>query len=112
VALLAMALTLVQAGTLPSAAGIFEADAGHLSETGMPARLADAMRRAALCDGSVDFLGVDWFALAERSVPDLRNHFGVTLKSDDALRAGSVGPWQPGGISPFQIEAARQLAER
>ena len=45
--LLAMAVTLFQTGTLSSAAGIFEADAGHLAETGMPARLADAMRRRA-----------------------------------------------------------------
>ena len=35
-ALLAMAILLFQTGTLASAAGIFEADAGHLCATGMP----------------------------------------------------------------------------
>jgi hypothetical protein len=36
----------------------------------------------------------------------------VTSKSDDAVAAGSVGPWQPGGISPFQERAGRELARR
>jgi hypothetical protein len=107
-ALLAMALTLFQTGMLPSAAGIFEADAGHLSATGMPARLGDAMRRGASCEGSVDFLAFDWFAHAERSVEDMRNHFGVQPKSDEAKRAGSVGPWDPLGISEFQKAADRR----
>ena len=109
-ALLAMAVTLFQTGMLSSAAGIFEADAGHLAETGMPARLADAMRRGALCAGSIDFLGVNWFELAERTVPDLRDHFGVQAKSTDAVRAGSVGPWDPGGISVMQLANGRKLA--
>jgi hypothetical protein len=107
-ALLAMALTLFQTGSLPSAAGIFEADAGHLAREGMPARLGDAMRRGACCEGSVDFLAVDWFSHAERSVGDLRAHFGVQPKSGEAKRAGSVGPLDPGGISEFQKAAARQ----
>jgi hypothetical protein len=107
-ALLAMALTLFQTGALPSAAGIFEADAGHLSAAGMPARLGDAMRRGAECDGSVDFLGVDWFSHAEQSVEDVRAYFGVQPKGDEAQRAGSVGPWDPLGISEFQKAPARQ----
>ena len=27
------------------------------------------------------------------------------------IEAGSVGPWEPGGISPFQYEAGRKKAE-
>jgi hypothetical protein len=32
-------------------------------------------------------------------------------KSEEALRAGSVGPWETGGISPFQVKAGMRLAE-
>ena len=31
--------------------------------------------------------------------------------TEAALAAGSVGPWEAGGISPFQDEAGRALAE-
>ncbi len=111
-ALLAMAVNLFQSGALPSAAGIFAADAGHLEARGMPVRLADAMRRGAQCTGSIDFLGVDWFALADRPVAEVRRQFGVPARSTDSIRAGSVGPWQPGGISPFQVAAGRALADQ
>ena len=43
---------------------------------------------------------------------EARARFNVTPKSDDAVAAGSVGPWQPGGISPFQERAGRELARR
>jgi hypothetical protein len=33
-------------------------------------------------------------------------------KSDQAVAAGSVGPWQAGGISPFQWNAGHELAAR
>ena len=107
-----MAILLFQTGQLPSAAGIFEADIGHLCREGMPVRLADAMRRGALCTGSIDFLAVNWFALADRTIDELRDHFGVQPKSDLAIAAGSPGPNDARGISPFQLEAGRQLAER
>jgi hypothetical protein len=68
------------------------------------------MRRGALCDGGVDFLAVDWFALAERPVAEVREHFGVQPASPEAVAAGTVGPWAPGGISPFQVDAGRTLA--
>jgi hypothetical protein len=78
----------------------------------MATRVADAMRRGALCEGSIDFMGLDWFELAERPVARVRRGFGVPAKSDDARAAGSAGPWQPGGISAFQVDAGRQLAEQ
>ena len=31
-------------------------------------------------------------------------------KSPEAVAAGSVGPWDPGGISEFQLNAGRELA--
>jgi hypothetical protein len=45
----------------------------------MSTRLADAMRRRALCEGSIDFMKLDWFELAGLAVADVRRHFGVPL---------------------------------
>ena len=109
--LLAMVINLFQTGRLPGAAGIFEADPGHLSRDGMPARLADALRRGALCTGSVDFLATDFFSMAEMRLDEVRSHFGVVPKSAEAVTAGSPGPWTQGGLSEFQLAAGRQLAD-
>jgi hypothetical protein len=68
------------------------------------------MRRGARCTGSIDFLRVDWFALAALPVEEVRAHFGVGPKASEALERGSVGPWEPGGISPFQWKAGQALA--
>jgi hypothetical protein len=110
--LLAMVVSLFETGYLAHGAGLFEASPGHLAHSGMATRVADAMRRGALCEGSIDFMGLDWFELAERPVARVRRGFGVPAKSDDARAAGSAGPWQPGGISAFQVDAGRQLAEQ
>jgi hypothetical protein len=47
--LLAMVISLFETGYLASGAGLFHYDRGHLSHAGMAVRLADAMRRGALC---------------------------------------------------------------
>jgi len=116
--LLAMVVSLFETGYLRTGAGLFESDAGHLSsDSGVVVRMADAMRRGALCrdvvtgSESVDFLGVDWFAVAAESVEAVRERFAVAVKSDDAVAAGSVGPWEAGGISPFQVRAGLAAAE-
>jgi hypothetical protein len=108
--LLAMVVSLFETGYLRSGAGLFEYSPGHLSHAGMATRVADAMRRGALCHGSVDYMRTDWFALAPLSVADARRHFGVVAKSDEALAAGSRGPWESGGISPYQVQAGTTLA--
>jgi hypothetical protein len=108
--LLAMVVSLFETGYLNKGAGLFEASPGHLEAAGMAVRVADAMRRGALCRGSVDFLRTDWFDLAALSVDEARERFEVPPKSDGALAAGSVGPWEPGGISPFQLAAGKELA--
>ncbi len=117
--LLAMVVSLFETGYLRTGAGLFEASPGHLSAGhGMAYRLADAMRRGALCtdrmtgSDSIDYLRVDWFDLAPLSLEDVRERFNVTAKSDVALASGSVGPWAPGGISPFQERCGHELAER
>ena len=115
--LLAMVVGLFETGTVTDGAGLFEADAGHLSaDDGMAARLADALRRGALAQPDGDtpkaFLAVDWFDYADLPVEEVRERFAIPPKSDRATAAGSVGPWEPGGISPFQLAAGRALAER
>jgi hypothetical protein len=108
--LLAMVVSLFETGALAQGAGLFEAFPGQLSHAGVAARLADAMRRGALVHGSVDFMAVDWFEVAALSVDEARGHFGVVPKADAAIAAGSVGPWEPGGISEFQLGAGQRRA--
>ena len=117
--LLAMVVSLFETGYLRTGAGLFEYDTGHLSaDDGMAVRVADAMRRGALCHDRVTgsrasttstSTGSSWPAPA-RGVR--RERFNVVAKSDGAVEAGSVGPCERGGISEFQLRAGRALAER
>jgi hypothetical protein len=116
--LLAMVISLFETGYLRTGAGLFEASVGHLSaDSHVAVRLADAMRRGALChdnetgSDSIDFLRIDWFSLAALPVDEVRARFCLASKSSAAIVAGSVGPRQPGGISPFQITAGQRVAE-
>ncbi len=115
--LLAMVISLFETGYLETGAGLFEHSEGHFSSSPhMEVRLADAMYRGAVCRDtetgleSVDFLKMDWFALADSTCADLRARFNLVPKSAAALAAGTVGPWEPGGISPFQLAAGQALA--
>jgi hypothetical protein len=113
--LLAMVISLFETGYLASGAGLFEYDRGHLSHEGMAVRMADAMRRGALCAASAghgtDLLQRDWFADAARSVDEMRGELGVVPKSDRAIEMGSMTAWEKGGISPFQYNCGRQAAD-
>ena len=115
--LLAMVVSLFETGSLKSGAGLFEASPGHLSAHECVAmRLADAMRRGSHAHdtttdtNSVDFLRIDWFDVAHLSLDEARARFAVEPKSDDAFVAGTVGPWEPGGISPYQLNAGQKMA--
>jgi hypothetical protein len=44
-------------------------------------------------------------------VEEARARLHVRPKSDGALEAGSVGPWEPGGISPYQAGSGAAQAE-
>jgi hypothetical protein len=117
--LLAMVISLFETGYLRTGAGLFEANPGHLSAgRGVAVRMADAMRRGALCtdrttgNDSVDFMRLDWFEVADEPLDDIRARFNVVPKSPAALAANSVGPWQPGGISPYQYQSGHAQAER
>lgn len=114
-ALLAMVVSLFETGYLAEGAGLFEAFPGQLSREGMAVRVADALRRGALSHGmagepDVDFLAVDWLALAPRPIEELRDAFGIVPKAAAAVEAGSVGPWEPGGISEYQHRTAQESA--
>jgi hypothetical protein len=109
--LLAMVVSLFETGYMRTGAGLFEASPGQLSRQGVAVRVADAMRRGALCAGSIDFMATDWFELATMPVGELRDRFGLTAKSEEAIDAGSVGPWEAGGISEYQLRTGRALAE-
>ena len=112
--LLAMVISLFETGYLARGAGLFEYDRGHLSNEGMPIRLGDALLRGAMVANKfngIDLLEVDWFQYADRPLEDVRAEFGLTPKAERAVAAGSVGPWEPGGISPYQYATAKAAAE-
>jgi len=117
--LLAMVVSLFETGYLRAGAGLFESDPGHLSAgEEMAIRLADAMGRGARCtdretgEDSIDYLRLDWFGLASLPLEAARERFHVLPKGAAAVAAGSVGPREPGGMSPFQLAAGRELAAR
>jgi hypothetical protein len=116
--LLAQVISLFETGYSASGMGLFHYDRGHLSHEGMAVRLADAMRRGALsaaANSGIDLLKVDWFEHARSTVEDLREELGIVAKEQRAVEVGSVSPWEPGGISPFQYQAglaAAQAADR
>ena len=77
----------------------------------MAVRVADAMRRGARAteaSTSCAPTGSPWPTAPSRRCA---TSFGVTPKSPGAGAAGSVGPWEVGGISPFQVAAGRALSE-
>ena len=43
-------------------------------------------------------------------VPSCAERFHLVAKSKEAVAAGSVGPWERGGISPFQMNAGQAMA--
>jgi hypothetical protein len=112
--LLAGVISLFETGYMASGMGLFEYDRGHLSHEGMAVRFADALRRGALVgahSGGPDLLRIDWFERAHLPIDEVRAELGVVPKSEAALEAGSVGPWEPGGISPYQYEAGQRKAK-
>jgi hypothetical protein len=124
--LLAEVLGLFESGYLQAGMGLFQMDVGHLTnqEEQMAVRLGDALKRGAWAawqfnlandtDTGIDFLAVDWFEHADKPLDEVRAEFflvGNAEKSADAVEAGSVGPWERGGISPFQAAAGQAMAD-
>jgi hypothetical protein len=110
---------------LATLVGLFEtgyvADAGfftgdlrerHLDSHEMHVRIADALRRGrASCETlGVDLLEVDYHALADRTVEEVRAELGIVDKSPDALACGSNGVFDLQGMSRLQQEHAASLS--
>jgi hypothetical protein len=111
----AMVLSLFETGYLSSGAGLFEYDTGHFSRSTeqaerMAIRMADAMYRGSQCNHKADLLKVDWFSLADQPIDDVRRAFHIIPKSTAAYLAGSVSPWEQGGMSAFQLECGQKRA--
>jgi hypothetical protein len=124
--LLAQVLGLFEAGYLQAGMGLFQMDVGHLTshEEQMAVRLGDALKRGAWAawqynlandaETGIDFLGVDWFEHADKPLESARAEFFLVdqaAKAPEAVEAGSVGPWEKGGISPFQATAGQAMAD-
>jgi hypothetical protein len=95
-----------------SSAGFFDRDVRerNVRAPGMQLRLADAIRRGkVVCDGyGVDLFEVDYYGLADRPVDEIRDLLRVPPKSSAALESGSVGVFDPEGMSEKQRQFAAQ----
>jgi hypothetical protein len=85
----------------------------------MGIRLGDAMARGKRIARSLaarrlgteaDLLSVDWFSHADEDLAAVRTRLGLPPKTDRAIAAGSIGPFQPGGISPYQARQGKRQA--
>jgi hypothetical protein len=94
--------------------GFFERDIRerNVRAPGMHVRIADAIRRGKLVSESygIDLFDVDYHALADRSVDDVREMVRVPEKSPGALLHGSPGAFDRDGMSEVQRRFADQRA--
>jgi hypothetical protein len=119
--LLVAVLALFEGGYLDKGLGAFRTDPDHLSRDplGMGVRLGNAIARGGEVawrfheqDG-IDLLGVDWFARADEDLDATRHEFGFDgpgAKSLEAKAAGSVGPFQAGGMTSAQLQWGKDMA--
>jgi hypothetical protein len=119
--LLIAVLALFESGYLDKGLGAFRADPDHLSAkpSDMGVRLGNAIARGGEvawkfnATNGIDLLGVDWFELADQELTELRDRFGFSgpgARSLEAKVAGSVGPFEPGGITPAQVGWGTDMA--
>ena len=75
---------------------------------GMHRRVADAIRRGkVVCDAyGIDLFEVDYYALADRSVEEIRDRLEIPPKSAAAIEGGSNGVFDLEGMSENQRRAA------
>jgi hypothetical protein len=94
--------------------GFFKVDVRErsLEGTGMGVRLADALRRGkAVAEGfGTDLFYVDFHALADHPVDDVRTDLHLGAKSSEAIAAGSPGLFDVAGMSEQQRAAVRSGA--
>ena len=89
-----------------SSAGFFDRDVRerNIRAPGMHQRIADAIRRGkVVCDRyGTDLFDVDYYELATRSVGEVRELLEIPPKSSRAIDGGSVGLFDPEGMSEHQ----------
>jgi hypothetical protein len=101
-----------------SSTGFFDRDVRerNIRAPGMHQRVADAIRRGkVVCESyGVDLFDVDYYELASRRVPEVRELLRVPSKSAGAIEGGSVGLFDPEGMSENQrrLVARRREAEQ
>ena len=90
--------------------GFFERDIRerNIQAPGMHQRIADAIRRGKVVSEryGTDLFEVDYHALAERPVDEVRDVLHMPEKSDAALRSGSAGAFERSGMSELQQRMA------
>jgi len=85
----------------------------NIQAPGMQQRIADAIRRGkVVCElAAKDLFDVDYHAVAHRPVAEVRELLGVPAKSRGAIDGGSVGTFDPAGMSEIQRRFAEQRGE-
>ncbi|HEX5614243.1 MAG TPA: hypothetical protein VFZ83_03720 [Acidimicrobiia bacterium] len=95
-----------------SSTGFFDRDVRERSirAPGMHQRIADSIRRGKIvCDAyGVDLFEVDYYALVDRPVGELREMLHIPAKSAGAIEAGSAGVFDLEGMSENQRRFAAQ----
>jgi hypothetical protein len=108
---LATLIGLFESGYI-SSAGFFDKDVRERTARapGMHLRLADAIRRGkVVCENyGTDLFEVDYYDLANRPVEEIRDLLRMPPKSPEALEGGSVGVFNPEGMSETQRRFAAQ----
>ncbi len=98
-----------------SSTGFFDRDVRerNIRAPGMHQRIADAIRRGkVVCDRfGIDLFEVDYYELADRPVGEIRERLSMPLKSSGAIEGGSVGVFDPQGMSENQRRAVAQRRE-
>ena len=93
--------------------GFFDRDVRErvIQAPGMHRRVADAIRRGKIVclHNQLDLFELDYYAMADRPVAEVREQLAVPPKGDDALDAGSVGLFDLAGMSRLQRQ---QMAQR
>ena len=89
-----------------SSTGFFDRDVRerNIRAPGMHQRIADAIRRGKVVSDryGVDLFEVDYHELAGRPVGEVRELLSMPLKSSGAIEGGSVGLFDPEGMSENQ----------
>ena len=95
-----------------SSAGFFDRDVSerNIRAPGMHRRLADAIRRGKIvCDGyGIDLFEVDYDALSEQPVGEVRELLHIPPKSPAAIAGGSAGVFDLEGMSENQRRVVAQ----